>query len=231
MAIAPLAFDPSTGWNNSTSFPTNPETEAAARLLLQELHDQTRDFVNGLITTLAGTGGAAEIGVNTITGLTGETVADVQAALAALYAKFANYVATSVVETTLTNSATKIPSSSAVTAAMATAGLGDMLSADFATNGATGKVDSAVNADQLGSVVADDYATKTYAEGLVPTVPTKVSDLTNDSAFITANGYVSKLKGSNGTTYTFYGALTAAQYAARSGDADYATTIYLVPIA
>lgn len=228
MAITPFAHDPADGWANTTAFPTNPDTEAQSRAMLQELHDQTRDFINALITTYAGTGGASEVGITAISGLTASTV---QAALAALYAKFANYVATSVIENTLTNSTSKIPSSAAVTAAMVSGGLGDMLTAVFATNGATGKVDTAINAEKLGNVAAADYATLTaMAAAIAAALPTAVSDLTNDSEFITASDSVSKLKAADGTEYTFYGPISAAEYATKSSDTNYATTMYLVPI-
>lgn len=43
-------------------------------------------------------------------------------------------------------------------------GVGDMTEAEYATNGAPGKVDTAINAEQLGSTAANQYATKTYAD-------------------------------------------------------------------
>lgn len=41
---------------------------------------------------------------------------------------------------------------------------GDMTEAEYATNAQAGKVDTAINAEQLGSVAANLYATKVYAD-------------------------------------------------------------------
>lgn len=41
---------------------------------------------------------------------------------------------------------------------------GDMAESEYATNGAPGKVDTAINAEKLGNVVAANYALKTYAD-------------------------------------------------------------------
>lgn len=43
-------------------------------------------------------------------------------------------------------------------------GNGDMTEAEYAVNGAPGKVDTAINAEQLGGSAANLYATKTYAD-------------------------------------------------------------------
>jgi hypothetical protein len=43
-------------------------------------------------------------------------------------------------------------------------GVGDMTKAEFASNGATGKVDKSVDSDKLGGTVAGSYALKTYAD-------------------------------------------------------------------
>lgn len=52
MAITPFAFDPPTGWNDSTVFPTYEASEAKVRSDMQMLHDQTRDYINGLVTEI-----------------------------------------------------------------------------------------------------------------------------------------------------------------------------------
>jgi hypothetical protein len=54
--------------------------------------------------------------------------------------------------------------------------VGDMSEAEFATNGATGKVDTAINAEQLGGVSASSYATKTYADNSASTAVAAVID-------------------------------------------------------
>lgn len=50
MAITPFAFDPPTGWNDASVFPTYETSEAKVRSDMQELHDQTRDFINSMVT-------------------------------------------------------------------------------------------------------------------------------------------------------------------------------------
>ena len=52
MAITPFAFDPPTGWNDSAVFPTYETSEVKVRSDMQELHDQTRDYINDLVTVL-----------------------------------------------------------------------------------------------------------------------------------------------------------------------------------
>lgn len=55
MAIEPIeqfAFNPATGWNDSTRFPTYEDDEEQVRADLQALHDQTRDYINSLRTYL-----------------------------------------------------------------------------------------------------------------------------------------------------------------------------------
>jgi len=52
MAISPFAFDPPTGWNDATVFPTYETSEAKVRSDLQKLHNQTRDYINSLVTSL-----------------------------------------------------------------------------------------------------------------------------------------------------------------------------------
>lgn len=50
MSISPFAFDPPTGWNDPEVFPTYEASEMKVRSDLQKLHDQTRDYINGLVT-------------------------------------------------------------------------------------------------------------------------------------------------------------------------------------
>lgn len=50
MSISPFAFDPPTGWNDPVVFPTLESSEIKVRSDMQKLHDQTRDFINDLVT-------------------------------------------------------------------------------------------------------------------------------------------------------------------------------------
>ena len=52
MSISPFAFDPPTGWNDATVFPTHESSEVRVRADMQELHDQTRDYINTMVTAL-----------------------------------------------------------------------------------------------------------------------------------------------------------------------------------
>ncbi|MCH4182985.1 MAG: collagen-like protein [Prevotella sp.] len=55
-------FNPTTGYNDASSFP-DPGTESETREQIQNLHDQTRDYINNvLLTGITGTSGAANIG-------------------------------------------------------------------------------------------------------------------------------------------------------------------------
>lgn len=58
-------FSPTEGYENSTDFP-NPQSESETREQIQRLHSQTRDFINGLISTFNGKDGAKEIGTELI---------------------------------------------------------------------------------------------------------------------------------------------------------------------
>ena len=62
MAVTPFAFDPPGGWNDAAVFPTYETSEMKVRSDLQELHDQTRDFINGLIESLGLEGLEAIVG-------------------------------------------------------------------------------------------------------------------------------------------------------------------------
>ena len=55
-------------------------------------------------------------------------------------------------------------------------GVGDMAESEYATNGGPGKVDTAVNAEQLGGVAANLYATKTFANSAASTAVSAVID-------------------------------------------------------
>ena len=52
MSLTPFAFDPPTGWNDPTTFPTYEAEEAKVRSDLQKLHDQTRDYINDMVTVV-----------------------------------------------------------------------------------------------------------------------------------------------------------------------------------
>lgn len=54
--------------------------------------------------------------------------------------------------------------------------LGDMAESEYATNGAPGKVDTAINAEQLGGSAANLYALKTYADSAASTAVAAVID-------------------------------------------------------
>ena len=54
-------FNPPTGFKDGNSYP-NPANATQTREQLQSLHDQTKDFVNGMIDTLNGEEGYKEIG-------------------------------------------------------------------------------------------------------------------------------------------------------------------------
>lgn len=49
-------------------------------------------------------------------------------------------------------------------------GSGDMLESEYATNGAAGKVDTAINAEQLGGTAAADYALESYVDTAVANI-------------------------------------------------------------
>ncbi len=52
-----MVFDPATGLKDTAVFPTTPASGVAARAQLQELHDQTRDFINSTIIPAVELGG------------------------------------------------------------------------------------------------------------------------------------------------------------------------------
>lgn len=49
MAITPFVFNPATGWEDSSVFPTTRNNEELVRGDLQRLHDQTRDYINNTL--------------------------------------------------------------------------------------------------------------------------------------------------------------------------------------
>ena len=52
MALSPFAFNPVTGWNDATVFPTYEASEVKVRSDLQKLHDQTKNCLNSVITEI-----------------------------------------------------------------------------------------------------------------------------------------------------------------------------------
>lgn len=48
MSISAFAFDPPTGWNDASVFPTYEASEVKVRSDMQELHDQALSFINTL---------------------------------------------------------------------------------------------------------------------------------------------------------------------------------------
>lgn len=89
MSIPQFIFNPSTGFKDAAEFP-EPANEAEWRAQLQDLHDQTKNGINGLINVLEGLSGAGNIGLTTISGVTGDNV---QAALENIKTQFDNLVA------------------------------------------------------------------------------------------------------------------------------------------
>jgi hypothetical protein len=55
-------------------------------------------------------------------------------------------------------------------------GSGDMLKSEYATNGQTGKVDTAINAEKLGDVTASQYASKAYADAAAASAAAALAD-------------------------------------------------------
>jgi len=228
MALDKFKYTPETGWMDPAVFKTDPDSENDARAMLQELHNQTREYINQLIDKIE-TSLGADLGFEAVDGL---DAVKVRAAFVELLAKFASYVALSAVEQTLTSDPDKIPSSKAVSDAMVAGGLGDMLSSVYAQNPAPGVVDHAVTADMLDGVEADLYATKGYVSvTLGQSMPTNVSELTNDSGYQTNSGGVAQWIGTNGTSYLLRGICTREQYDADAGNPNRARTVYWVPIA
>lgn len=90
MAIDEMAFDPATGLLDTATYPTNPESETAARTQVQAGMNQLRDYINDtLLAALAavtdGAAGADNVGMTAITE-TG-SAATVQAVIEALITK------------------------------------------------------------------------------------------------------------------------------------------------
>jgi hypothetical protein len=88
MAFTEMAFNPTDGLLNTTSYPTQPADEAAARAQLQAPSNQIRDFINNTLlselgSSEVGADGAGKIGSEAIDGVTGTTV---QAKLVAIKA-------------------------------------------------------------------------------------------------------------------------------------------------
>lgn len=49
MSITPFVFDPATGWEDSSVFPTTRDNEELVRADLQRLHTQTRNYINNTL--------------------------------------------------------------------------------------------------------------------------------------------------------------------------------------
>lgn len=94
MAIPTASYTPEDGLKNAGSFPTIPDSEDAARKQIQDMFDQILAIVNSLIETLGSeaddASGADNIGVTTISGVTGNTI---QAALEDIKVQFDALVA------------------------------------------------------------------------------------------------------------------------------------------
>lgn len=150
-----MAFNPATGLNNKTVYPTTPESEEAARAQIQGVLDQLRVAMNGLLTelekTTAGSSGAENIGSAAIIGVDGTTIRE---QIADLYLQMQNLVLGEIdPETILSDKIIKnnmIDDEAVDTAQMAD----DSVTADKLAAGAVGAdaLDSgAVTADALDS--------------------------------------------------------------------------------
>ena len=83
--LTKLKFDPETGLMDRGAYVTTPDSEDAAREQIQRQHNQTRDYINGvLLAELTAAGGAAEIGAQPL--YEGDVPATVQEKLEALRA-------------------------------------------------------------------------------------------------------------------------------------------------
>jgi hypothetical protein len=92
MPFTRFAYDPTDNIANTTSFPTTPSDETAARAQFKTLLDQILVAVNGLMTQLESTDagdGAASIGSEAISGVTGTTV---RAQISDLYTQIQNLI-------------------------------------------------------------------------------------------------------------------------------------------
>ena len=152
-------------------------------------------------TTIAGYGitdakienGTITLGNKTITPLTSAPVTSVNSKTGAvvLRASDVGAISTSNISQTLGTSTTKVPSEKAVSDALSSAGFGDMLKSTYdptgsvATAGGIPKYVEA-NGGKIDTIKVNGTAQVISDKTVNITVPTKTSDLTNDSGYLTS---------------------------------------------
>ena len=152
-------------------------------------------------TTIAGYGitdakienGTITLGNKTITPLTSAPVTSVNSKTGAvvLGASDVGAISTSNISQTLGTSTTKVPSEKAVSDALSSAGAGDMLKSTYDP---TGSVSTAggipeyveANGGKIDTIKVNGTAQVISDKTVNITVPTKTSDLTNDSGYLTS---------------------------------------------
>ena len=85
MSIQPFKFTPPDGLLNRSSFPTNPKDEEAARMQFQVLFNQIADYLNLYNSAMTSANGAGHIASAPISGVSGNTVHEQIASLAAIF--------------------------------------------------------------------------------------------------------------------------------------------------
>ena len=152
-------------------------------------------------TTIAGYGitdakienGTITLGDKTITPLTSAPVTSVNSKTGAvvLGASDVGAISTSDITQTLGTSTTKVPSEKAVSDALSTAGTGDMLKSTYDPNGSVATAGGIPDYVEANGGKIDIIKVNGTAQAIVDktvniTVPTKTSDITNDSGYLTS---------------------------------------------
>lgn len=152
-------------------------------------------------TTIAGYGitdakienGTITLGNQTITPLTSAPVTSVNSKTGAvvLGASDVGAISTSNISQTLGTSTTKVPSEKAVSDALSSAGFGDMLKSTYDPTGSVataGGIPDYVEANggKIDTIKVNGTAQVISDKTVNITVPTKTSDLTNDSGYLTS---------------------------------------------
>ena len=152
-------------------------------------------------TTIAGYGitdakidnGTITLGANSITPLTSAPVTSVNSKTGAvvLGASDVGAISTDNISQTLGTSTTKVPSEKAVSDALASAGAGDMLKSTYDPTGSVataGGIPDYVEANggKIDTIKVNGAAQVISDKTVNITVPTKTSDITNDSGYLTS---------------------------------------------
>ena len=152
-------------------------------------------------TTIAGYGitdakienGTITLGNKTITPLTSAPVTSVNSKTGAvvLGASDVGAISTGNISQTLGTSTTKVPSEKAVSDALSSAGFGDMLKSTYDPTGSVataGGIPDYVEANggKIDTIKVNGTAQVIFDKTVNITVPTKTSDLTNDSGYLTS---------------------------------------------